>query len=250
MGQQRHEKQFKDKLGQREIQPSAESWDKLRMKLDGEEKRPRPVFWWIGIAATLVGGLLIAGMIFFNNWEITPVIVDVPGNETVPEKNASEDFLKEEIASEETEPSEINSGKTSEENERSNITPIQDMRETSIKAENIAEENKEMGEVPGTIPEFPGDRIISQKLEEIIAETSIQDNEEALSSEIEALLHKAVEEISLEKKNTRISSSINPQDLLYDVEMELEQSFREKVFDVLKEGYLKARTAVANRNVQ
>jgi len=36
--------------------------------------------------------------------------------------------------------------------------------------------------------------------------------------------------------------------LLLEAEQELDRSFRDQIFDALKSGYLKAKTAVANRN--
>ena len=58
----------------------------------------------------------------------------------------------------------------------------------------------------------------------------------------------AAARISMEKPVYITGETVDADSLLWDVEMEMDQSFREKVFDIMKEGYLKARTAVANRN--
>ncbi|HSP40854.1 MAG TPA: hypothetical protein VLN46_05425, partial [Gillisia sp.] len=86
--------------------------------------------------------------------------------------------------------------------------------------------------------------------EEIIAEVSRKEGVAGIptNNEIDALLYKAASEISLERRNISSTGTVDAGDLLFAVEMELEESFREKVFDILKESYLKARTAVANRN--
>jgi len=245
MGRHKFEDQIKEKLASREITPTEGSWNKLRERLDAEEKQPKPIFWWIGIAATLVGGLLIAGMVFFNGKGTTPEIVDTPRYEIVPESNIAEEFIKDGITSEETSPSPNNSEKPSEETKRSNIMPIPEKREIPSIAQSITENLQEKEDATSPGP----DKLISQKIEQLIAETTLSGNEDFQPDEIDALLQKAAEEIRFEKQNARISSNVDHQDLLYDVEMELEQSFREKVFDVLKEGYLKAKTAVANRNL-
>ena len=59
------EEQLKEKLGQRSIQPSSDAWNKLSERLDNvEEKQNNKGFWWLGIAATLVGVLVTLTFIF------------------------------------------------------------------------------------------------------------------------------------------------------------------------------------------
>ena len=49
------EEQLKDKLEERNLQPSSESWAKLSERLDAEEKKTKfPWFWWMGIAAAVI----------------------------------------------------------------------------------------------------------------------------------------------------------------------------------------------------
>jgi len=68
-------------------------------------------------------------------------------------------------------------------------------------------------------------------------------------AEVDKLLEEAARRISLERYSKNYAAGkIDPQDLLLDVEFELDNSFRDKIFDMLKEGYSKAKTAVANRN--
>lgn len=250
MGQDRMENYFKDKLGQREIKPIVNSWDKLKLKLDKEEKRPRPVIWWMGIAASLLGGILIAGLVYFEGPQAGPVLVDTPGLEIIPSEDDKEEFIKPDIASGENKLLEIKPVGTSAEKEKIQISPRKDINENTLAGQNKPGNFPEVRQVTPKIQELKEDKLLSQKLEEIIAEAGQVDNEDALSLEIDALLQKAAKEISLEKQNSQISAQVDARGLLYDVEMELEQSFREKVFDVLKEGYLKARTAVVNRNLQ
>lgn len=89
---------------------------------------------------------------------------------------------------------------------------------------------------------------MQQKLEEILTEVALEENQdkEVSDSEIDNLLAQAALELSLEK-NSIFAENRNAGELLYEVEMELEQSFRAKIFEVLKEGFEKTRTAVANR---
>lgn len=75
-------------------------------------------------------------------------------------------------------------------------------------------------------------------------------NKEISEDEVDALLAQAASEISRGRKSQFYSSNyeISANALLAEVEDEIYQSFKAKVFEVLKEGYLKAKTAVANRN--
>src|SRR5690606_27555850 len=67
-------------------------------------------------------------------------------------------------------------------------------------------------------------------------------------SEVDSLLYAAASQIRTKRNLVRSNGKIDATALLWDVEMEMEHSFREKIFEVLKDGYLKAKWAVANRN--
>ncbi len=243
MGRHKFEDQFKDKLAQREIKPSAESWDKLSGQLDSVEKKEKPVFWWIGIAATLLGAIFLAGMVFNNQEVDSPVIVDNPVK--IEKEDSDKAFEKNVLVAEENrkeEPSE-KVGKPSLLKEKVS-QPVKQRNEATV----IAEVKKENSPVIRENEMTHRDKEISKKLEEIIAEVPLKDaTGEHINDEVEALLYKAASEISLAKKHTGSNGHVDAGDLLFAIEMELEQSFREKVFDILKESYLKARTAVANR---
>ena len=62
------------------------------------------------------------------------------------------------------------------------------------------------------------------------------------------LLKEAEREIFKDKLKNENTRTVNANDLLQDVEADLEQSFRAKVFETLKSSYDSVKTAVANRN--
>jgi hypothetical protein len=98
-------------------------------------------------------------------------------------------------------------------------------------------------------PPILEEKLIQSKLEEVIAATS--KNDKISGDEVDALLAQAASEISRERDRSQFYNSnneISANALLAEVEDEIYQSFKAKVFEVLKEGYLKAKTAVANRN--
>ncbi|MBC8883410.1 hypothetical protein H9X57_08295 [Flavobacterium piscinae] len=60
------ENQIREKLTQREIQPSAKAWDRLDAMLSVEEQKPKRNFKWLSIAAIFMGFTLI-GIFMMNN---------------------------------------------------------------------------------------------------------------------------------------------------------------------------------------
>ena len=66
MGRNKMEKEFSEKLNQREIKPTEMAWDRLDAMLTvAENKKPRKSKSWLYIAAGLVG-FLLAATLFFN----------------------------------------------------------------------------------------------------------------------------------------------------------------------------------------
>ena len=72
-------------------------------------------------------------------------------------------------------------------------------------------------------------------------------SQEVTDAEVDSLLRAAQRQI-LTDKLFADSGSVDAMSLLAEVEDELDESFRDQIFDALKSGYLKLRTAVADRN--
>lgn len=251
MGQLKFERKFREKLNEREIEPKSGSWEALSARLDSEEKKKNPIFWWIGIAATIIGGILIFGSFFKEPTANYPGIVNVPVEKSEQEENKiqqkPEEAKPEEIAFEEKEeiietPAREKTLKVSEE-----ATPSLRNNESAVAAVNNTMRMQELILEPeiinAEVPEFP------QTIQNAIAEVVFQEsNGNITEAEVDALLAIAAAEISQTRNKKFFSESIDAGSLLREAEFEMEESFREKVFEVLKDGYLKARTAVANRN--
>jgi hypothetical protein len=247
MGQLKFEKDFIEKLNKRKIEPKPRSWEELSARLNSEEKSKRPIFWWIGIAATLVGGILIFSILFNKPISETPEIVNAPEEEILKGKIESQQTSFEKPASEEMTESEKASEK-SVENIFSKKEPVANSKLASMgkPQESSKAENDQTQKGLDLMKETK----ISEIPEEVIAEASTKENKKGkiTDAEVDALLAEALIKINGDRSAKSVSENIDPSSLLLDVERELEQSTREKVFDVLKEGYFKARTAVANRN--
>lgn len=249
MGQHKFDRQFSDKLKDREISPKAAIWDKLDSRLAKEDHKSRSLYWISGIAASVAAAVLIFS-VEFNEQPVTdaPVVVDTPAEEiqeVIPQKQLEFPQMASEGAGE---------AAKSVKEEVPEVIPQKNSGEKKPGTQIALADNnrdKHRNNEPATVkPEIVEEEIISPGLEEVIAEVSTRINEDGniQESEIDALLYKAAAEISLERSLEQKSGRVDAGSLLRDVELELEQSFRDKVFDILKDGYLKARTAVANRN--
>ena len=91
--------------------------------------------------------------------------------------------------------------------------------------------------------------LINTKVLEVLARVDVleEDNEALTDAKVDSLLRKAQEEI-LTDKLFRNNRSVDAMALLSEVESELDKSFRDQIFESLKTGFLKVRTAVADRN--
>ena len=78
MEQNKFDEQIKANLDNRRLQPSTDAWEKLSNRLDiGAKKKQNNVFWYIGIAASFIGILLVA-LPINNTKPVVPIIVGTP----------------------------------------------------------------------------------------------------------------------------------------------------------------------------
>jgi hypothetical protein len=91
--------------------------------------------------------------------------------------------------------------------------------------------------------------LINEKINAIVArlDALALQNSTVTDSEIDALLRKAQDEI-LAQKIFKNLNSVDAMALLNQAETELDLSVRDQLFEALKSGYLKVRTAVADRD--
>lgn len=247
MGLHNIDREFGKKLRDREISPKAGSWEKLNSRLEkNNRKRSGSYKWILGIAASFVAGILILGQVYRTNVvEETPAIVDSPVEIKEENKNVVEQ-RNPQMAVEEVEEPAIEERIT--EKQPIGNTPVPQLEAI---AETIQEVEKpyEESEIAEAVAESPH-KSLPVKLENAIAavSSSLAEKDGLAEAEVDSLLMMAATRISRERTTYVSGHGIDAESLLWDVEMEMEQSFREKVFDIMKEGYLKARTAVANRN--
>jgi len=245
MAPNKFEKHIKKELQEREIQPSANAWEVLSKKLDADapESKKRS-FLWYGIAASLVG-LLIVSILFFNfnnstdapDMQIvdtTDEVNEVEVNNVIDEK-AIKVVDNKEVKHKPAKEVKLENQTPRVRNQIVSVEEIDPVVETTIEKEKISNGFNE--------------EIISSKILEVVAKVdSMELNNTALTNaEVDELLRNAQDEILLDKflsKNGKVDAVA----LLTEVEDELDKSFRDQIFESLKTGFLKVRTAVADRN--
>ena len=254
----KQEDKMKTKLEKRSLTPSPEGWSMLSNRLDAEQKsKNKSKYWWFGIAASIVGILFVTTM-YLNNQSIennTPGIVNIknnvihendsnhivspnPDQKVVETKNTVEKTLTE-TPLEATIKTVI-----SENNQITNKVPQQEViaqTEKSTSPEAVVQVD---------IIEKSTVSFEEQKIQDIVAHINdLKSNGTSVTdSEIEKLLNKAQKEILSHRIYNNNTRTVDANALLQDVEDDLQQSFRSKVFEALQTGYESVRTAVAERN--
>jgi len=243
------EEHIREKLDRREISPSAGSWDKLSEQLDKKESSGKNNKWWISsIAAIFV--LALCGIIYLNmNRSVENTIVNTPEIQN-PSENAADEF-ENPVQVAEQQKAEESQAQPELKPEYVQKTASEEIRTTSNKEEQIAsvevEEIINRESVKTTSPPTLQDLQISEEVNKVLAEVSRLEfqNGEVSDTEVEALLNKAI--ATIEYENVQKSSEISADALLADVEAEVYESFKEKVFEIVKTGYQKAAVAVSNK---
>lgn len=272
------EENIREKLQERELQPSKEAWKKLASQLANEPEKKNNKALWYSIAASLVGILLVVTFLFQTEDESTntqlvsedvvlPEDTEVLTNrqtlETVAVDELQEATAVAKEVSESNGTTNLNNRKTNNAMaEATNEKPIIVQNGTPNSEENITnlkpgddkkgviaaiDSEKVKKEAP---PLSKDDRFFDSKVNEVVA--SIQDiqkeNKTITVEDIDLLLARAQRDIATNRILNSGNQKIDATALLQDVETELERSFRDKVFDALGEGFNKVRTAVAERN--
>ena len=247
------EEDMKDKLEKRTIQPSASSWNTLSQRLDKqEEKSNKKGFWWLGIAASIVGILLVSN-VFFNSEtkKIETIIV---------EDNTVQDTLKIEAPkSIITTPKQEIIAETKDKKIKLNTNRIS-KKQTQANKYVASITNKKTKEQPKQL-------INSNKIKEPVIINNTTENETLVvnsqseinnikiqkknipvtDNEIDALLAKATQDIAMQKTESK-TIPLDYNGLLLDVEYDLEETVRDKMLKVVKKGYETLRESVAERN--
>jgi hypothetical protein len=249
------ENQIREKLHSREIQPSAQAWNRLDAMLsEAEEKKTRRPFGFLFIAASITI-LITVGMLFFtqNGPEIQTIeevvgtevkkdsVVKIPnskfqipkieGNQTVVSNQPTTNNQRVSISTREQSSNGRSNQKSAIKNQKSsNQNPLinRDKQiEYLINSSDIALKD---------LPKI-------EKRKEVI----IESNKSAITDDdLLAGIDTAAKQTIKKQKTVKVDAK----NLLSQVDGELELTFREKVIKKVSKKYKEVKVAIANRNIQ
>ena len=219
--------QIREKLNTREIQPSAQAWDRLDAMLTvSEEKKPKKGYGWFFVAAStiLFFGL---GFFLFNSNETTeinnstPIVTTINEEIDTVETNKINEISVENVKSVLVQ-NEINKSKPAR-----NIKSVETNKET--KSENVLEEKITSN---SQLPTPNSYKYVSP--ENLLAE--VQTGEKVITSD--------------KKISPKPKMKVDANSLLTNVEKELDENHRETTLDKLNRKFKDAKSALANRNYE
>ncbi|MCK5441241.1 MAG: hypothetical protein KAJ23_05060 [Maribacter sp.] len=236
------ERYIKDKLERREIRPSSNAWNTIADQLETQKITKSNKFFWYGTAASFIGILIIL-VIYFNE-QNTPIKNDI---EVVEEPLENVKIREQEIV-----PLNPNTFEAkmviskefplTEKESPEVVASPKSISKTQITSA-LAEREKVDAKIKGS------KELIDIKIAEITAHVDfLESNDFSISdAEVDSLLRKAQNEVLADKIFNK-EGKVDAMALLNEVEGEIDRSFREQIFESLKTGFLKVRTAVADRN--
>ena len=228
MAQNKIDNEIREKLNAREIQPSAQAWDRLDAMLTvSEEKKPKKGYGWFFVAAStiLFFGL---GFFLFNSNETTEINNSVPVVTTSSKAIDSVETNKINVISVENVKSVlVQNEENISKKEKRNIKPVETL--DLINEKNIIQEN------PIPITQHPSPSAYKYvSPENLLAE--VQTGEKVIISENKII--------------SKPKMKVDPNSLLTTVEKELDETHKETTLEKLTRKFQDAKSALANRNYE
>ncbi len=253
MAPNKFEEDIKEKLESRRLKPSENAWSKLSGSLNEQkEARNNASYWLLGLAASIIGVLLVVSQ-FFNNQthiEDLPKVVDSPqviisdSNNAIVEETLKVENFKENKTVTKLDKNQINKtgSEVLEDNTLDDVVAVSSKEEVELIKKDIDIKSSGVLKEKSSFEE--------QKIQDIVAQVHVlkEAKTEVTDADIDALLLQAQQEIRLHKILNETSGVVDANALLQDVEEELDQSFRDKVFKAIKSSFNSVKTAVAQRN--
>jgi hypothetical protein len=223
------EKDFKEKLEQRTIQPSEMAWDRLDAMLSvAENKKPKRNRTWMYMAAAFLVFLLV-GALFLNQ----------------EKENSGLDNNNSVVTTEEQPQND-----TEAENSETIIAPVTNEQAVAVQGTSSGIQHKQAGTLNKSVKATQNESVknVSVVNQESIAANDKKEPANTIQvNNAEKLLASATPAETSKKKTT---VKVDPNSLLSSVEEELDDSFKDKVLIGTVKSFNTVKSAVANRNYQ
>lgn len=239
------EKQFREKLNAREIQPSAQAWDRLDAMLSvAEEKKTKKPFGFLFIAASILVFVTLGLFLFNQNGtEVSPqntVVGTETKIDTVQNKINNNQLpivesqnQNEAVASSDVQP------------KSGNQQPTTNNQGVLINNQSTANQNQIIKDKP---IEFQNSSDVAQKdMPRIMEQTQIVVGKQNSAKSDESLLAD-LDKSAKQTTSQKSSLKVDAKSLLSQVDGEVEYTFREKMLNKINKNYQEVKVALANRN--
>ncbi|WP_284651518.1 hypothetical protein [Flavobacterium terrisoli] len=241
------EKQFRDKLNAREIQPSSQAWDRLDAMLSvAEEKKTRKPFGFLFIAASILVFVTLGLFLFNQKNTVINAPNTVVGTETkIDTVQNNKESLQAPI---------VESQKQNEAVATSDVQPTTDNRQpitnhprVSINNQKV-NANQNQNNIRDKEIEFQGSSDVAIKsLPQVMEQKPTTVNKSTISKTDDSLLAD-LDKSAAASANQKSSLKVDAKSLLSQVDGEVEYSFREKMLQKINKNYKEVKVALANRN--
>jgi hypothetical protein len=224
------DKNIKNKLNAREIQPSANSWDRLDAMLSLEEKPKKIAFPFYYVAASVIFAL---GLTFWFTNQNNEIIIPQNNGIVITNENTSLEFDTIENSSQEViVKDEINRVVLAQ--QENNLADKNAPKVLLNKKKSIVVESSKLTVSENKIQKTNEvNRLVSPEKLLASVESGVQDETSIIVS-----------------KPNKSSVKVNPNSLLSSVEGEIDEEYRETTLDKLKRNFNQVKSAVANRNYE
>ena len=246
------EKQLKKALSSRKIQPSEAAWERLESRLDSERlgKRQSKSYRILLVAASLIVliGLPVYFGLFSENSQ-EPVIVESPVEKTKGDQpeNAADVPLNGKYSEDWAGvPSTEEPDKPAKQSLAEPMLPQEHSRTLAIKEASLSDPGPKVAVDSVGLNSL--DALVALQVDAVLLQVEGMEaaSGEVSDAEIDSLLREAQAQISMQSEMA--PDSVNAMALLSEAESEMDQTFREQLFNKLRKGFNKVRTAVADRN--
>ena len=239
------EKQFREKLNAREMQPSAQAWDRLDAMLSvAEEKKTRKPFGFLFIAASILVFTTLGLFLFNQNGTEINTINTVVGIETkIDTAQNKTGSIQSPI---------VESQKQNNAVATSNVQPANGNQQPTTNHQGVSINNQSTTHQNQIIKDkeivFQNSSDVAQKdLPRIMEQTQIVVGKQKTSKSDESFLADLDKSVK-ESTNKKSSLTVDAKSLLSQVDGEVEYSFREKMLKKINKNYQEVKVALANRN--
>jgi hypothetical protein len=246
MAPNKFEKQLKDTLERRTIAPSKTTWSQLDTLLDQRQDKRKVSFWWLSIAATLVGVCLTVFVYKNQSNTVDGVVEEVKNGIHIPRKiqTVQSDII---VNTGDTNDDTVKEVQEQSQKQNNNIVIAQPTKKTVTK--NVVSENLKpvATEDEAIALNTATNNVVSNVNEESQSVNTQIIKNKILTNEADLLLDKAYAKVKATNTGYK-SEKIDANSLLEEIEMTSEKSLKNRLFHAVKSGYETLRTTVVERD--